>query len=218
MRICISGRTEFDAALARAMHSIGISITNNPKEAYAHITRSSSEGGITITNDMSEQADIYLPYAADITMDAKVDPNWKSNILYMGEWRKDLVRLSSITDYRVCLFCGDESWAENWCGTYSDNYKNVGKLVRNSDSVFTPVDSMVARLANFFGKRTFTSTLDLEQIKHELSRPEHFLVERDMNNTIYDRARTLLKLISGQARVYSDLCEYTKEERIQCLA
>lgn len=217
MRICISGRTEFDAALARAFHSIGISITNDPKDAYAHITRSASDGGITITNDMSEQADIYLPYAADITMDAPIDPKWKSHILYMGEWRKDLPQLSSINDYRVCFFCGDESWAENWCGTYADNYRNVGRIVRNTEAVFTPTDSMVFRLAQFLGKRTFTK-IDLEQIKLELERPENFPIQRDLNNTIYDRARTLLKMIGGQAKIYSDLCEFTKEERIQCLA
>ena len=215
MRVCITGRTEFDIALARAMNHVGISIVDN--EAKADYVLSRERGrGIQISNDRSESADIHLSYAADISQNIKNPVKWASHILYLGEWDKRLVQLSSISSHRVCFFTGEEKWAENWCGTFDANYKNITSIIYATQILVAFEDSMSKRLAEFFGKHVVTK-IDLEQISEMITKPERYPIERDLNNTIFDRLRELLVNLGGKAKIYADLCEYSKQERIQCL-
>ncbi len=214
MRVCILGRSEFDIALARAMNIVGIQITNDPKNS--DYVLSNDKRGIKISNDMSESADIHLAYAADITQDIKQHVKWSSDVLYFGPWDKRLISLSTIQKYRVCFFTGDEKWAENWCGTYEANYKNLTSIVYATKVLISFEDSMVRRLANFFGKVVLTK-VNTEEVLEVLEKPERYPVSADKQNTIFDRLRELLILLGGKATVYADLCEYEKQARIECL-
>jgi hypothetical protein len=215
MKMCITGRTEFDISLARAMNSVGISIIEDENRADYVLSRERGNG-IHISNDRSESADIHLDYAADISQSIKNPAKWASQILYLGEWDKRLIQLSAISSHRVCFFTGEEKWAENWCGTFDANYKNITSIIYATKILVSFEDSMSKRLAEFFGKNV-VSKIDLEQISEMINKPERYPVERDYNNTIFDRLRELLLKLGGKARIYADLCEYSKQERIQCL-
>lgn len=216
MRVCILGRTEFDIALAKAMHSIGIPLANDPKEATLVLTRQGLGDGIVISNDRSESADMHLNYAADITNDIRDTVKWRSDVLYLGPWKKEIAKFSSITSHRVCFFTGDERWAENWCGNFNDNYRNITSIVYATSVFIAPEDSMCKRLAQFFGKNVVDGT-SVEEVNRILKNPERYPVIKDLNNTIYDRLKELLLAIGGSIAIYADLCEFEKEVRIKCL-
>ena len=217
MRICILGRTEFDIALARAMNQVGIGLVDDPKRADYVLSRESGTG-ITLSNDRQESADIYLPYGADITVDIKNVAKWKSDVLYIGEWDKSIAKFSVISEpFRVCFFTGDEPWAENWCGSFSANYRHINSIIAGTEVFITTGNSMSFEMARFLGKPVFDVNCRPEQIIDYLIHKDRYPVVRERNNTIFDRLRSLLTTLGGKATIYSDLCEYTKQERIECL-
>lgn len=217
MRICIQGRTEFDIALARAMNQVGIALVDDPKKADYVLSRESGQG-IKISNDREESADIYLPYGADITVDIKNAAKWKSDVLYIGEWDKEIAKLSVISyPFRVCFFTGDEHWAENWCGSFSANYRNINSIIAGTEVFITTGHSMSFQMARFLGKAVFDARCAPEQIIDYLIHKDRYPTDYDRNNTIFDRLRSLLTTLGGKAAIYTDLCEYAKQERIACL-
>jgi hypothetical protein len=217
MRICILGRTEFDIALAKAMNQVGIILTDDVKKADYVLSRESGQG-IKLSNDREESGDIYLPYGADITTDIKDVAKWKSDVLYIGEWDKRIAKLSVISSpFRVCFFTGDEHWAENWCGSLSANYRNINSIIAATEVFITTRDSMSFQMARFLGKAIFDVRCAPEQIIDYLIHKDRYPVEYDRNNTIFDRLKSLLTTLGGKAAIYNDLCEFAKQERIECL-
>ena len=216
MRICILGRTEFDIALARAINQVGIFLTDDVQKADFVLSRESGQG-ITLSNEREESADIFLPYGADITVDIKDVVKWKSDVLYIGEWDKRIAKLSVISEpFRVCFFTGDEYWAENWCGSLAANYRNINSIIAATEVFISLKDSMSTRMAQFLGKKIFAPTHP-EKIIDFLIHKDRYPIEYDKNNTIFDRLRSLLTTLGGKATIYNDLCEYAKQERIECL-